>query len=98
MPVYLITTIEVHDPEKYQAYVRAGRATVAAFGGKLLAAGVTPEVVEGDWNPSRMALVEFPSREAALAFYNSPEYAGARALRKSCADFNLVLLPATISQ
>lgn len=93
MPVYLVTDISVHDHEAYQKYARAGRGTVARFGGKLLSAGVTPEVVEGTWSPSRMSIVEFPTREAALAFYNSSEYEEARKLRRGIADFNLVLLP-----
>lgn len=97
MPVYLVTQMTVHDHEAYKAYPVAGRAAVAQYGGRLLAAGMKPEVIEGNWNPQRMAIVEFASREAALAFCNSPEYAKARALRLSAADFNMILVEGAIS-
>jgi uncharacterized protein (DUF1330 family) len=96
MPVYLITDITVFDEEAYRAYTSKGRSTVAQFGGKLLAPGVRPEVIEGQWAPSRMSIVEFPTREAALEFYHSPDYQDARKLRRSVADFNMVLVPAPV--
>jgi uncharacterized protein (DUF1330 family) len=97
VPVYLVTSISVHDEDAYRDYTRAGRSIVARFGGKLVAAGVTPEIVEGDWNPSRMAIVEFQSREVAWAFYNSSDYQAARELRRGVAEFNMVLVPGSIS-
>lgn len=92
MPVYLVTSVVVHDRERYQSYTVAGHASVIRHGGRFLAEGATPELVEGTWLPKRMAIVEFPTREAALGFYNSPDYVRARELRKSVADFNMVMV------
>lgn len=92
MPVYLVTQVEVHDPEGYRPYTRAGHDAVVRHGGRFLAEGVTPEPVEGNWNPRRMAIVEFRTREDALAFYNSPEYQAAKEIRRTLANFNMVLL------
>lgn len=92
MPVYLVTSVEVHDRERYKPYTVAGHAAVIHHGGRFLAEGAIPELVEGGWQPKRMAIVEFPTREAALAFYNSSDYTAARKLRQSVADFNMVLV------
>jgi uncharacterized protein (DUF1330 family) len=91
MPVYLVSNIVVQDHEAYAKYMRAGRASVAKYGGRLLTAG-SPEYLEGKWQPTRVTVVEFPSREAALQFYQSSEYQDARALRQGIADYSLVLL------
>jgi uncharacterized protein (DUF1330 family) len=50
-------------------------------------------LVEGTWLPKRMAIVEFPSAEAAMAFYNSTDYVAAREKRKDAAHFNMILVP-----
>lgn len=92
MPVYLVTQVEVHDREGYMPYTRAGHDAVIRNGGRFLAEGAAPEVVEGNWRPRRMAIVEFPTREAALAFYHSPEYQAAKEIRRTLADFNMVLV------
>ena len=92
MPAYLVTSVEVLDPEGYKPYTRAGHDTVIRHGGRFLIEGGAPEVVEGDWAPKRMAIVEFPSRRAALAFYNSRDYTEARKKREGVARFNMVLV------
>jgi len=94
MPVYLVTDVTVHDPERYRAYSQAGHAAALRHGGRFLVEGGRPEPVEGNWQPRRMAILEFSDREAALAFYHSPEYADARERRSGIADFNMVLVAA----
>jgi uncharacterized protein (DUF1330 family) len=93
MAVYLVTSVEVTDPEIYTGYTAAGHAAVLRHGGRFLAEGAAPVAVEGDWLPKRMAIVEFPSAEAAMAFYNSAEYTAARAKRAGAARFNMILVP-----
>lgn len=93
MSVYLVTSVEVTDPDKYRGYTASGHAAVIHHGGRFLAEGATPRLVEGNWLPKRMAIVEFPTAEAALAFYNSDEYTAAREKRKDAARFNMILVP-----
>jgi len=92
MPVYLVTNVEVLDPEKYKPYTRAGHDAVIEQGGKFLAEGATPVPVEGSWLPKRMAIVQFPDADAAMRFYNSPAYTSAREKRQGVANFNMVLV------
>jgi uncharacterized protein (DUF1330 family) len=95
LAVYLVTSVEVLDQDKYRPYTVAGHAAVIRHGGRFLAEGAAPTAVEGTWLPKRMAIVEFPSVEAALAFYHSAEYTAARELRKDVARFNMILVPGT---
>lgn len=92
MPVYLVTDVTVHDPVRYREYSRQGFQSVTKHGGRFLVEGGAPERIEGTWAPRRMAIVEFPSREAALAFYHSHEYQAAKQARLGLADFNMVLV------
>ena len=50
------------------------------------------EVLEGDWTPKRLVILEFPSLEQAKAFWDSPEYAEAKALRMATATSEVVLM------
>jgi len=91
MAAYLVADIEVTDAEGYQEYRRTVGASIAAFGGRFLARGGVVEVLEGDWSPKRLVIVEFPSMERLRAWYDSPEYAPALALRKRTSVSGLVM-------
>jgi uncharacterized protein (DUF1330 family) len=91
MAAYLVADIEVTDPEGYQEYRRTVGASITAFGGRFLARGGTTELLEGNWMPKRLVIVEFPSMERLRAWYDSAAYAPALALRKRCAVSNLVM-------
>ena len=93
MSVYLVTDVAVSDPEQYRHYTAAGSTAVRKHGGRFLAEGATPELIEGTWLPKRMAIVEFPDAEAARRFYDSAEYTAAREMRREVADFKMVLVP-----
>jgi uncharacterized protein (DUF1330 family) len=66
--------------------------TIAAYGGKFIARGGAITVLEGDWRPTRLVIVEFPSAERAQAWWNSPEYAPAKALRQATSEGTLLIL------
>jgi uncharacterized protein (DUF1330 family) len=92
MAAYLVADIEVTDPAGYEGYRKAVGESVAAFGGRFLSRGGATEVVEGNWKPKRLVIVEFPTMERLKAWYASPAYAPALALRKRCAISNLVMI------
>ena len=72
------------------SYLEQVEATVAPFGGKWLAQG-PGDVIEGAW-PGSVVLMEFPNREAATAWYDSPEYTAIRPLRTNNAISDLILI------
>ena len=67
-------------------------ATVEKYGGKFLIRGGKFEKLEGDWHPTRVVLLEFPSLEQAKRWYNSEEYREPKALRFKTAKTNLILV------
>jgi uncharacterized protein (DUF1330 family) len=92
MAAYLILDIHVKDPEEYAAYRERAPATLEAYGGRYLVRGGPHEVVEGDWNPERVVVVEFPSAERAREWYASPEYQEIVDMRKRAAPSQCVLV------
>ena len=94
MPAYVIVDIQVTDPARYEAYKPAAAATVAAYGGRYLARGGAVEVLEGEWQPARLVILEFPDTATAKKWLESEEYRAPRALRQATARSNMVLIPA----
>ena len=92
MPAFVIANITIVDPVRYEDYRRMVPATLVPFGGRFVARGGQTEVLEGEWRPSRLVLLEFPSVERARAWWNSPEYAEARALRQATSTGTLIIL------
>lgn len=92
MSAYVIVDIEVKDLEKYQEYRKVAPATVQAYGGKYLARGGKIEVMEGNWTPKNVVVVEFESVERAKAWYNSPEYVAIRAGRQDNTNSRMILV------
>jgi len=92
MPAYIIADIDLREPERYREYVEKVPALIAKHGGRYRVRGGEAEVLEGTWTPSRLVVLEFPSREAALAMYNDPDYLPFRTLRQSISRSNLVIV------
>ncbi|MCS6779776.1 MAG: DUF1330 domain-containing protein [Geminicoccaceae bacterium] len=88
---YWVAFAEVHDPEGYEAYRRANAAAFAKYGARFLVRGGPFEAPEGSPR-SRVVVIEFPSWEAALACYRSPEYQAAAALRQGRSTLDLVIV------
>jgi uncharacterized protein (DUF1330 family) len=88
---YVVSRVDVKDPEAYAHYVAAGRKAIAAHGGRPLARGGRSEALEGTAR-ARNVVIEFDSYDAARAYFYSAEYQAARALRESAADMEMVLV------
>ena len=90
MPAYVIVETNVSDHEQYERY-RGGRPpSIAAHGGRYLVRGGELAVFEGDWDPTRVVVLEFPDLETAKRWYASEEYGEARKLREGAAKLNVV--------
>ena len=92
MAAYLIARIDVTDPERYEAYKQLAPAAIDAFGGRYLVRGGAHETVEGDVEDRRLVVLEFPDLDTARAFYHSPEYTAARAVRDGAATGQFVIV------
>jgi uncharacterized protein (DUF1330 family) len=90
MPAYVIVEVEVTDPELYDQYRAATPATIAAAGGRFLVRGGDVTVLEGDWQPSRLVVLEFEDLAAAERWYESEAYQAAKKLRGGGARMRMV--------
>jgi len=92
MAGYIVLDVVVRDPVAYERYKQLAGATVTAYGGRYLVRGGVAETLEGSWRPSRLVVLEFPSATQARAWWTSPEYEPAKAIRQSCADTEMLLV------
>lgn len=88
---YWIAHVDVRDAERYKDYVTTARPAFERFGAKFLARGGEHHVLEGRGR-ARNVVIEFPSVQAALDCYNSPEYQAAKAIRATVADAEMVIV------
>jgi uncharacterized protein (DUF1330 family) len=72
--VYLIAQLTIHDRDRYQRYSAALMPTLIPYGGSVLAADNSPEVLEGKWSGDRLVILSFPDRDACVAWATSAEY------------------------
>lgn len=92
MSAYLIIDIKCHDPEPYERYKQLVKPMFEAAGGKYHVRGGAHETLEGDWDPERIVVMEFPSREAIHKLFDSPEYAPVKALRHASTTARIIIV------
>jgi len=92
MAAYLLVDCDVTDAARYETYKKLAPAAIAKYGGRYLVRGGATSRLEGDWQPKRVVVLEFPDTETAKRFYDSPEYRAARAERVGAARMNMVLV------
>jgi uncharacterized protein (DUF1330 family) len=90
MPAYVIVETDVRDAEQYERYKAASPGAIAAGGGRFVVRGGEMAVLEGDWQPKRLVMLEFEDLEAAKRWYESPEYQEAKRLREGAATLHMV--------
>ena len=90
MPAYVILDVEIRDMAKYQEFMAGVKPALEEAGARYLARGGSHKVYEGDWEPRRIVLLQFPTVEAWEGFYNGPVYQSLKAVRDSCSSARLV--------
>jgi uncharacterized protein (DUF1330 family) len=91
MSAYVVSRVKILNAGPMQQYMKEAPATVAAFGGRYLVRGNQVQALEGDWEHERMVVVEFPDRDAALAWYESDLYRPLRDVRQANAETVILL-------
>ena len=90
MSAYVIFDVEIRDAAQYQEFMASVKPALEKVGGKYLARGGAHKIYEGDWEPRRIVLLEFPSVAAFETFYNGPTYQGLKSIRDACSSARLV--------
>jgi len=91
MAAYIVVQVDVKDPARYADYRAMVPPTLATYGGRFIVRGGKTETLEGDWAPKRFVVLEFPSLEQAKAWWASPEYAEAKALRQATSETQMIV-------
>ena len=92
MAAYMIVQLEVTDPEGFAEYRERVSPMIASYGGRYIVRGAEVENLEGEWDPGRLIVLEFPTLEDAQRFYNAEEYQPLLALRERTANSILTVV------
>ncbi|HEY8512759.1 MAG TPA: DUF1330 domain-containing protein [Cyclobacteriaceae bacterium] len=92
MKAYVIVDVTITDPSRYEQYKKLTPGSLEPFGGKFIVRGGNAERLEGDWQPGRIVVLEFPSYEKAKEWWSSEQYAPAKALRQSAAVTQMIVV------
>jgi uncharacterized protein (DUF1330 family) len=92
MKAYVIAVEAVHDEAMFAEYCEQVPGTLVRFGAQFIARGGKWTTLEGQWQHPRTVVIEFPAREAAEAWYKSPDYQKIVGLRHKSSSGNLIIL------
>ena len=92
MSAYFIVDVDVQNPAGMREYLEKVPATLQPYGGRYIVRGGKFEVIEGDWQPSRVVMLEFPNMEQAKRWYACEEYKPFKNARLAACVTNIVLV------
>ena len=92
MSAYFIANLKIHNTEQYEEYKKRLGPVFDKYEGKYLALDDNPEVLEGEWNYSRLVLIEFPDKAALKRWYNSGDYQEVLKLRFAASDADVIVV------
>lgn len=92
MPVYIIVEVQINNPSEYEEYKKLTPASIAAYDGKFIVRGGKTESLEGNWQPQRIVVLEFPTVKRAKEWWHSAEYAPAKAIRQRTAQTKMIVV------
>ena len=92
MPAYAIVKVEITDAERFKDYTSKTPALLEKWGAKFLARGGNVVTLEGETENRRVILIEYESREKALEFYHSSEYAELLEIMHECGTRDFIIV------
>jgi uncharacterized protein (DUF1330 family) len=95
MPTYVAGDIHITDPAAFQSHVPRAMATIARFGGRVIAGGGKIDLLESGPMPERIFIIEFPNADAARRWYRSDEYQAVLKIRLSASHGRVFLIEGT---
>lgn len=89
---FVIVEVSIHDHKEYEEYKKLTPATVTAYDGKFVVRGEQAETLEGNWQPERIVVLEFPTVERAKEWWNSDIYTKAKAIRQRASKTKMIVV------
>jgi len=94
---YLVLDIAIRDFDAFKEYIEKIPAFIKKHAGRYVVRGEVPTVMEGDWQPERLVVIEFPERQKAEAFLQDPDAQALFAIRHRSTTSKLVLVDGCLS-
>ena len=92
MSAYIIVDVTINDQNAYEEYKKLTPASIEAYGGRFVVRGGKSESLEGNWNPQRIVVLEFPTVARAKEWWASDQYAPAKAIRQRSAFTKMLVV------
>jgi uncharacterized protein (DUF1330 family) len=92
MAAYVIVEVTITDPVEYEEYKKLTPAAISAYDGRFVVRGAQTTSLEGDWNPERIVVLEFPSVERAKEWWSSEIYRAAKTIRQRAATTKMIVV------
>jgi uncharacterized protein (DUF1330 family) len=92
MYAYILTQVDVLDPDAYAEYRRLVPASLKAFGGEFIVRGGQQEALEGSERSKRTVILRFPNMDAARSWHGSDAYADAKKVRQAVSEGTVLLV------
>jgi uncharacterized protein (DUF1330 family) len=92
MPAYYIGEHKITDFAKFDQYLKKTIPIIERFGGRYLTKAGSHEVIEGNWKPNRVVIIEFPDVTSFRRWYAAPEYQPLIALRQEAGTDVMLLV------
>jgi uncharacterized protein (DUF1330 family) len=92
MAALVLVEVSIHNTELYEEYKKHTLATITKFGGRFVVRGAQTEALEGEWNPERLIILEFPNVQIAKDWWSSPEYTVAKQIRYRAAQSKMLVV------
>ena len=92
MKAYILVDVTITNPTLYEDYKKLTPASLVPFEGKFIVRGGAAETLEGEWQPGRIVVIEFPSKQKAKEWWNSAGYAPAKALRQATSKTKMMVV------
>ena len=89
---YIIANVTVTNPEQYEAYKKLSTIAMQTYNAELCVRGGAVEVLEGDWSPTRVVVLKFPSMQSARDYHDSVEYTAAIEARQGAALMQMIVV------
>ncbi len=96
MPIYLIIDVQISNKDSYSQYVQKAQVIVKKYGGKYLSRGAKITPLSGGWNPERIMVIAFDSKEQMDNCFGSMEYFDIVNLRKDCTSSRSIIVEGSI--
>lgn len=92
MAAYVIVDVTINDPVEYETYKKLTPASIASYNGKFIVRGGQTEILEGEWQPGRIVVLEFPTLAIAKEWWASDEYGVAKIIRQRTAETKMIIV------